>query len=118
MFALHYTAEEEAFRADIRHWLARHLPRPPPPEDEEERRACQGAWRGELRAGGWVGIQGPRAHGGRGGTLEQQIIFTEAMARARAREILDAVAVNIVGSVLMDAGSPRQQQRHLPRILP
>jgi alkylation response protein AidB-like acyl-CoA dehydrogenase len=118
MFALHYTAEEEAFRGEIRDWLARHLPRTPPPEDEEERRAFQRAWQHELAAGGWVGIQWPRAHGGRGATLKQQIIFTEEMARARAPEILDAVAVNIVGSVLMDAGSPAQQQCHLPRILP
>ena len=105
MFALHYTAEEEAFRAEVRDWLARHLPRTPPPEDEEERRVFQRAWQRELAAGGWVGIQWPRAHGGRGATLKEQIIFTEEMARARAPEILDAVAVNIVGSVLMDASS-------------
>src|SRR6516164_4406974 len=118
MFALHYTAEEEAFRGEIRAWLAEHLPRTPPPEDEAERRAFQRAWQRELAAGGWVGIQWPRAHGGRGATLEQQIIFTEEMARARAPEILDAVAVNIVGSVLIHAGTPAQQARHLPRILP
>jgi alkylation response protein AidB-like acyl-CoA dehydrogenase len=118
MFALRYTAEEEAFRAEIRGWLAQHLPHMPPPEDEEERRAFQRAWQRELAQGGWVGIQWPRAHGGRGATLKEQIIFTEEMARARAPEILDAVAVNIVGSVLIDAGSPGQQQRHLPRILP
>ena len=40
------------------------------------------------------------------------------MARARAPEILDAVAVNIVGSVLIHAGTPEQRRRYLPRILP
>jgi alkylation response protein AidB-like acyl-CoA dehydrogenase len=40
------------------------------------------------------------------------------MARVRAPEILDAVAVNIVGSVLIHAGTPAQQKRYLPRILP
>src|SRR5262249_654198 len=115
---LSYTPEEEAFRADLRAWLAAHLPRTPPPEDEDERRAFQRTWQRELAAAGWVGIQWPRAHGGRGATLKEQIIFTEGMGRARAPEILDAGAVNVVGSVLIDAGSPAQQARHLPRILP
>jgi alkylation response protein AidB-like acyl-CoA dehydrogenase len=118
MFGLRYTAEEEAFRADLRDWLAAHLPRTVPPDDEEERRVFQRAWQRELAAGGWVGIQWPCQHGGRGASLKEQIIFTEEMARARAPEILDAVAVNIVGSMLIDAGTPEQQRRHLPRILP
>ena len=118
MFGLHYTAEEEAFRTELRDWLAQHLPRAPPPEDEDARREYQRAWQGALASGGWVGVQWPRAHGGRGATLKQQIIFTEEMARARAPEILDAVAVNIVGSVLIHAATPAQQQRWLPRILP
>ncbi len=118
MFGLRFTPEEEAFRAELRDWLAAHLPRTPPPEDEEARRVFQRAWQRELAAGGWVGIQWPREHGGRGATLKEQIIFTEEMARARAPEILDAVAVNIVGSVLIHAATPAQQRRHLPRILP
>jgi alkylation response protein AidB-like acyl-CoA dehydrogenase len=36
----------------------------------------------------------------------------------RAPEILDAVAVNIVGSVLLHAGTAEQKARYLPRILP
>src|SRR5262245_48354435 len=118
MFALHYTAEEEAFRAEIRDWLARHLPRTPPPEDEKERRAFQRAWQRELAAGGWVGIQWPREYGGRAATLEQQIIFTEEMARARAPEILDAVAVNIVGPTIIAFGAAEQKARWLPPIRP
>ncbi len=118
MFGLDYTAEEEAFRAELRTWLDAHLPASGPPDDEDARRDYQRAWQRELAAGGWVGIQWPREHGGRGATLKQQIIFTEEMARARAPEILDAVAVNIVGSTLIHAGTPAQQQRWLPRILP
>ena len=118
MFGLRYTPEEDAFRATLRAWLAEHLPRTAPPDDESERRDFQRAWQRELAGGGWVGIQWPREHGGRGASLKEQIIFTEEMARARAPEILDAVAVNIVGSVLIDAGTPEQQRRYLPRILP
>ena len=118
MFDQSYTPEEQAFRAELRKWLAANLPTEPVPDDEDARRVHQRAWQQKLAAAGYVGIQWPKVHGGRGATLNQQVIFTEEMARVRAPEILDAVAVNIVGSVLIHAGTPEQQKRYLPRILP
>jgi alkylation response protein AidB-like acyl-CoA dehydrogenase len=118
MFELSFTDSEEAFRRELRTFLAQHLPKDPPPTDEDARREYQRRWQRTLASGGWVGIQWPKEHGGRGATLNEQVIFTEEMARARAPEILDAVAVNIVGSVLIHAGTPAQQRRWLPRILP
>ena len=106
MFGVTYTPAEEAFRAELRAWLEANLPRAPAPEDEAERRGFQRAWQRALAAGGWVGIQWPRAHGGRGASLCEQIIFTEEMARARAPEILDPVSVNIVGPTLIRFGTP------------
>jgi alkylation response protein AidB-like acyl-CoA dehydrogenase len=117
MFGPSYTAEENAFRIELRAWLAANLPKDPVPEDEDARRDFQRAWQQTLAVAGYVGIQWPREHGGRGATLNEQIIFTEEMARVRAPEILDAVAVNIVGSTLIHAGTPEQQRRYLPRIL-
>src|SRR5689334_15868870 len=118
MFAQSYTPAEEAFRAELRAWLAANLPAEPVPDDEDARRDFQRAWQRTLAAAGYVGIQWPKEHGGRGASLNEQVIFTEEMARVRAPEILDAVAVNIVGSVLIHAGTPEQRRRHLPRILP
>ena len=118
MFGLAYTPAEEAFRAELRAWLAAHLPREAVPEDDAERRRFQRTWQRALAAGGWVGIQWPRAHGGRGATLREQVIFTEEMARARAPDILDPVSVNIVGPTLIRFGTPAQQARWLPPILP
>jgi len=119
MFDLSYTAAEEAFRAELRAWLAAHLPAGTrPPEDEIERRRFQRAWQRDLAAGGWVGIQWPREYGGRGAGLKEQIIFTEEMARARAPEILDPVSVNIVGPTLIRFGTAAQKARWLPRIRP
>src|SRR6266478_4729075 len=111
MFGITYTPEEEAFRAELRAWLEANLPRAPAPEEEGERRRFQRAWQRALAAGGWVGIQWPRAHGGRGASLREQIIFTEEMARVRAPEILDPVSVNIVGPILVRFGTPAQQPR-------
>jgi alkylation response protein AidB-like acyl-CoA dehydrogenase len=118
MSGVEFTAAEERFRQELRAWLERHLPRERVPEDEEARREFQRAWQRRLAADRWVGIQWPVEHGGRAASLNEQIIFTEEMARVRAPEILDAVAVNIVGSVLLHAGTAEQKRRHLPRILP
>ncbi|HWP66053.1 MAG TPA: acyl-CoA dehydrogenase family protein [Candidatus Limnocylindria bacterium] len=118
MFGVTFTAAEEAFRQELRTWLERHLPRELVPDDEVARREFQRAWQRRLAADRWVGIQWPVEYGGRGASLNEQIIFTEEMARARAPEILDAVAVNIVGSVLLHAGTAAQKARYLPRILP
>jgi len=113
-----FTAAEEAFRDELRAWLAAHVPRTSPPEDDVERRRFQRAWQRELAAAGWVGIQWPREYGGRAAGLHEQIIFTEEMARARAPEILDAVSVNIVGPTLIRFGTPAQRARWLPPIRP
>jgi len=117
MFELSYTPAEEAFRAELRAWLPKNLPADPLPAAEDARREYQRAWQQKLAGARYVGIHWPKEHGGRGATLKEQVIFTEEMARVRAPEILDAVAVNIVGSTLLHAGTPEQKARYLPRIL-
>ena len=118
MFQLSYGPEDEAFRDELRAWLAAHLPKERVPDDDEARRVFQREWQKTLADGGWVGVQWPRAYGGRDATLVQQVIFTEEMARVRAPEILDAVAVNIVGPTLIKFGTPAQKTRWLPPIRP
>ena len=60
----------------------------------------------------------PREHDGRAASLQEQIIYTEEMARVRAPAILDPIAVNIVGPLLIRYGSEAQRARLLPPILP
>jgi len=119
MFELDYTAEEEAFRTDLRGWLAANLPAETKlPDDDGERRELQRAWQQRLAADRWIGIQWPREYGGRDATLKQQIIYTEEMARVRAPGVLDPVSVNIVGPTLISYGTPEQKQKYVRRILP
>ena len=118
VFAFAYSGEEEAFRTELRGWLAAHLPAEPVPDADEERHRFLRAWQRSLAAGRWVGIHWPREYGGRGATLKEQIIYTEEMARVRAPAILDPIAVNIVGPLLIHYGSEAQRDRFLPPILP
>lgn len=124
MFELDYTPEEEAFREELRGWLADNLPagwrngQGKLPDDDEERREFQRAWQRDLARARWIGIQWPRQHGGRDATLKQQIIYTEEMARVRAPGVLDPVSVNIVGPTLIAHGTPEQNAKYVQRILP
>ncbi|GIW41996.1 MAG: putative acyl-CoA dehydrogenase FadE [Candidatus Binatia bacterium] len=124
MFHLRESEEEKAFRKELRTWLEENLPpgwlegKRKLPEDEADRREFQRSWQRRLAAGRWVGVQWPREYGGRGATLREQMIYTEEMARVRAPGILDPVAVNIVGPVLIQYGTEEQKRRYLPPILP
>src|SRR5262245_65789201 len=98
---LRYSREDDAFRAEVRAWLAVELPAhgpPPPPDDWPARRAYDTAWQRKLHDAGLAGIAWPRAFGGRGLPISQQLVYCEEYARAGA----PYVGVNFVG--LMHAG--------------
>ena len=115
---------EEAFRSDVRGWLRANLPDGSgtgayrEPDTAEERIAASKAWQATLYRGGWAGITWPRAYGGRGATLVEQLIFNEECAAANAPDSINlAVALGLVGPTLMACGTAEQQARFLPRIL-
>jgi alkylation response protein AidB-like acyl-CoA dehydrogenase len=112
-----YTADEEAFRAELRAWLAANVPREPPPETLEGEAAYLTAWQRTLHAAGWAGVHWPRAYGGRGASLTETAIFQEELARARAPQMMNRVGINNVGPTLIAHGSEAQRQRYLRPIL-
>jgi len=116
---LRFTAAEEAFRADARAWLAENMPRTPRPTgDLRARRDHDLAWQRRMFEGGWAGISWPRAFGGRGATLMEQLIWYEEYARAGAPEISTLfVGLNHAGPTLIACGTEEQKAEHLPRIL-
>lgn len=120
---LSFSPPEEAFRAELRDWLARHCPpgwragAPPEFPSLADEVAFLRDWQRELAAGGWVGIHWPREYGGRGATVVEHYIFQEEMAAARAPEIINRIGVNLVGPTLIAHGTDAQRRRFLPEIL-
>jgi alkylation response protein AidB-like acyl-CoA dehydrogenase len=118
---LRYSDADEAFRADLRAWLATALPSipPSPPRDAwEERRKWDTDWQRRLFDAGYAGLHWPKEYGGRGASPTEQLIFYEETARARA----PYVGVNFVGTLhagptLVEEGSDAQKAAHLPKIL-
>ena len=80
---LHFTAAEDAFRLELRAWLVDNEPDPEPAGGEPANFAWRRDFQRRLHEGGWTGIDWPREHGGRGGTLAESAIFYEELSHAR-----------------------------------
>jgi alkylation response protein AidB-like acyl-CoA dehydrogenase len=117
---LSFTPAEEAFRAELRTWLAANVPAESegPYATLADEVAALRAWQRKLAAAGWVGLHWPRAYGGRGASIVEHYIFQEEMAAARAPEVINRIGVNLVGPTLIAHGTEAQKRRFLPRILP
>ena len=114
---LSYTEEEERFRAELRAHLEASVPREEPPEDFDDEFLWMLEFQRRMHAGNWVGIHWPQRYGGRDATPMQQAIFAEEMARVRAPQIVNRVAINNVGPTLMHFGTEEQKKRYLRGLL-
>ena len=116
---LSFSATEEAFRSELRAWLADNAPAAQGDGEQTlaEEVASLVQWQRKLHAGGWVGAHWPKEYGGRGATVVENYLFQEEMARAKAPEIINRIGVNLVGPTLITHGSEAQKQRYLSKIL-
>ena len=114
---LSFSAEEQAFAAEIRDWLAHHLDAPPHFESLDDEVAWGREWQARLAADRWVGIHWPEEYGGRGASPVEVAIYNMEYARARAPQPVNRVGVNNVGPTLLAFGTDEQKSRWLPSIL-
>ena len=111
------TADEEAFRDEIRAWLAANLELPPQFRTLDEEFEWGRTWQARLAADRWVGIHWPSAYGGRGASPLQVAIFNMEYARSGAPQPVNRNGINHVGPTLLAHGTEAQKARWLPRIL-
>ncbi len=120
---LKFSIEDERFREEIADWLADNLVgdfavirfRGGPGDEHmfpEERKA----WERRLAEGGWTCIGWPQAVGGRGASIEQQVIFHEEYARAGGPGRMGHIGETLTGPTLIAFGSDAQRERFLPGI--
>ena len=115
---LSFSPAEEAFRTELRTWLAASLPKEiPEPETLDEEVAFLIEWQRLLFSGRWVGVHWPKEYGGRGASIVENYILQEELARVQAPEVIGRIGVNLVGPTLIRHGTEAQKQRHLSKIL-
>lgn len=111
---LSYSAEDEAFRAEVRAWLAANTP---DPRDGSYDLARMKQWQRSLQQAGFLAMSWPKEYGGSGRTPMQQAIVNEEMARVRAPGVVNAMAIWWVGPAIMRYGTEAQKQRFVKKIL-
>jgi alkylation response protein AidB-like acyl-CoA dehydrogenase len=124
-----HTAEDNAFRDELREWLDENLPkfladwggdedpgggRQAGIARTQERRKD---WQRRLNQGRWAAINWPKEWGGREATPVQNVIYSEEMARVRAPGIYNANGIWQIGPMIIAWGTEEQQQQWLPGIL-
>ena len=115
---LNFTAEELAFREEVRAWVAANLPKELSHKVHNALRLSrddQQAWQKILGRQGWLGYNWPKQFGGPGWNAVQKHLFEEECARAGAPRILPFGPV-MVAPVIMAFGTPEQHKRFLPGI--
>jgi alkylation response protein AidB-like acyl-CoA dehydrogenase len=113
----------EAFRRDVRAWLedgltgefagARGLGGP---GREHEAFDVRLAWERHMAAAGWTCLGWPERYGGRDASVEEQVVFHEEYALARAPARVNHIGENLLGPTIIAFGTDEQRRRFLPPI--
>jgi alkylation response protein AidB-like acyl-CoA dehydrogenase len=111
------TAEEEAFRDELRAWLEENHPGPSPKGGDQAQYEFEREWQRKLHSGNWAGVSWPKEYGGRGATLIEQSIFGEELARAKAPRPANVLGLVMGGPVVIAHGTEEQKERFLEPIL-
>jgi alkylation response protein AidB-like acyl-CoA dehydrogenase len=119
----------EAFRAEVRTWLADNYPaalREPGVATDPEAiwggRAFahsqdpQTVWMRRAAERGWTAPTWPRAYGGGGLGKAEAKVLDEEMAAGRYRPPLTSFGLWMLGPVLLEYATEAQKREHLPRI--
>src|SRR5580692_1805077 len=115
-----YTPEQERLRRELRDYFGRLMTdevRAGLADSAEGDYGKGDAYRAVVRrlgADGWLALGWPQEYGGRGGTMLDQLIFTDEAALARVP--VPFLTVNSVGPTIMRFGTPAQKSFYLPKI--
>ncbi|MBF8268116.1 MAG: hypothetical protein HW388_1624 [Dehalococcoidia bacterium] len=118
-FEIHYTEEQQLFRAALRDWLEWHAPRnlniprdgrPLDPEAQEKLKE----FRRKLGANGWLAPSWPREYGGGGLGPPLETVLREELRRLALPSVGDAPRWL---SAMMVWGTPEQRLRYVPPAL-
>jgi len=111
---LAYTPEQQAFRADVRAWMAANVPKTPLATLEGREGFDQHvAWERTLASGNWGMVTWPEVYGGRGLDLIRWLIFEEEYWAAGGPNRANQNGIFLLGPTIMDYGTDEQKARFL-----
>ena len=118
---IEFSAEDEAFRAEVQEFLGAHLS--PELKRDAERtttvfadKDVAMAWQEILVEKGWAVPAWPEEHGGTGWTPTQKYIWGQECAKAHAPGLIP-LGLRMLAPVLFKYGTPEQKAEYLPKML-
>jgi len=107
--------EDGDFRAEVRGWLAAHVPAQPLPSvDTAAGFAAHRAWERELAAARLSVVSWPAEYGGRGASLLDWLVFEEEYHAAAAPVRVGQNGLFLLAPTLFAHGTAEQRDRLLP----
>jgi hypothetical protein len=114
---LAYTEAQQAFREEIRSWLAANVPAEPLKTfDTEEGFKQHREWEAKLNEGRWGMVTWPSELGGRDADLIQWLIFEDEYYKAKAPLRVNQNGIFLLGPTLMEYGTEEQKADILPKM--
>ena len=116
---LQLTSAEQSFQGAVRAFFEQDYPRDildTVRRGQRLTRADHVRSQQALQARGWLGVGWPREFGGTGWTPVYRYLFDQELERAGAPNLIP-MALIYVGPLIIQFGTPEQQQRWLPDIL-
>ena len=115
---LHYDAETEAFRSELRAWLEANRPsieemRAEPATSSAHLTGWSRRWQRQLFEAGLLVPGWPPDLGGRSLNPVQQLVYHEELARIPVRRTTNPQGLGIVAPSILDHGSELLKQRYL-----
>jgi alkylation response protein AidB-like acyl-CoA dehydrogenase len=115
---LNLSKEDQAFRDEVRAFIAENYPaemRVPRPETDLTKEQMM-LWHKILHKKGWIAPLWPKEYGGPGWTLMQRYIWEQEAGLAGTMAPL-AFSITMVGPVIYTFGNEAQKKKFLPRVL-
>ena len=114
---LTYTPAQKAFRAQVRAWLKDNVPKERLQSyDTREGFEQHRVWEAKLAEAGYSAVMWPKDLGGCGCDLTEWLIFEEEYWAADAPQRVNQNGILLLGSTIMEFGTPEQKARFLPRM--
>lgn len=113
---LEYSAEEKAFRMEVREWMEANVPKAKLPSFDLTKEGFEAhrEWERTLHKGRWGMVTWPEELGGRGLDLIRWLIFEEEYYRAKAPVRVNQNGIFLLGPTMMEYGTEEQKARFLP----
>jgi alkylation response protein AidB-like acyl-CoA dehydrogenase len=109
-----YTPGQEAFRSEVRAWMAAHVPKEPLISlESEDGYRLHVEWEKTLAKDDYGMVTWPKDYGGRGLDLIEWLIFEEEYWGAGAPMRANQNGIFLLGPTIMDYGTPEQKARFL-----